>query len=283
VGIDLFTFIAQIVNFLILVVLLRQLLYKRVVRAMDQREERIKARLQEAEDKQKKADEEAETYRRKQDELEQKKERIIDQAEQQADERKQDLLEQARQEVDENQRKWRDALERQKETFMNNLRETAGRQIYAAVRKVLNDLADEELEDQIIRFFIKRIKNLSKDRKQAIRSELKDSSGKVTVVTAFGINEKLKDALQKEVNDLFDREMKIEFEEDNELVCGVELRARDQTIAWSIDSYLSELEERLSREMGDNLPRERDEKSSQQEPEKTQDASEKQNQKQDES
>lgn len=273
--IDLFTFIAQIINFLILVLLLRKLLYKRVVQAMDQRESRIQSRLQEAEEKQEKADEEADTYRKKQNELEQKKENIINKAEQEADERKQDLLKQARNEVDENRRKWRDDLQRQKEIFMNNLRETAGRQIYTAVRKVLNDLADEELEDQIIRFFIKRIKDLGKDRKEKLRSEIKESSGKITVVTAFAIKKKLKDFLQKAVNELFERDMPVEFQKDNKLVCGVELHARDQTVAWSIESYLSELEERLSRELEDNFPREKEKKSSQKKPENKQDESKK--------
>lgn len=274
--IDLFTFIAQIINFLILVFLLRQLLYKRVVRAMDEREERIQSRLQEAEEKQEKADKEAETYRKKQHDLEQKKEDIINQAEKEADERKQGLMKRARKQVDADKQKWRDALQKQKDMFMNNLRETAGRQIYTAVRKVLNDLADEQLESQIIQFFIKRIKNLDKDRKQALRSELKDSSGKIKVITAFEMNKKFKDSLQKAVDDLVNRDVTVEFDINNELVCGVELHARDQTVAWSIDSYLSELEERLSREIENNLPRESEEKDPQKEPEKSQDESEKQ-------
>ncbi|MFO7867174.1 MAG: F0F1 ATP synthase subunit delta [Candidatus Aminicenantes bacterium] len=260
--IDLFTFIAQIINFLILIILLRQLLYKRIVKAMDEREGRIQARLEGAEKKQEKADQEAESYRRKQEELEQKKQSIITKAEQEADEKKQDLLKKARQEVDGNQKKWRESLHRQKDTFMTGLRETAGRQIYAAVRKVLNDLADEELENQIIRFFIQRIENLDKGRKKELRSQLKESGGRVVIHSAFGIEKKLRESLKKAVNDLFDQGVELEFKKDSELVCGVELHARDQIIAWSIDSYLSELEEHMSRRLEDNLPRGKEEKDS---------------------
>ena len=57
-----FTVVAQIVNFLILVFLLKYFLYDRVIRAMDQREQRIQQRLQEAEEKKQEAEQEAEAY-----------------------------------------------------------------------------------------------------------------------------------------------------------------------------------------------------------------------------
>jgi F-type H+-transporting ATPase subunit b len=261
VKIDLFTFVAQIINFLILVFLLRQLLYKRIVRAMDQREEKIKARMREAEEKQEKADQEAESFREEKEKLEKEKQKILNKAEQQADKKKQDLLDKARKEVDENKEKWRESLQRQKESFMAQLKQTAGRRIYAAVRKVLDDLADEELEDRIIRYFISRIKKLDKKKIKELQEKLKDSSGKVVVISAFEIKKKLRKSLEEAVQELFDKEVPLEFEQESGLIGGVELHAHDQTIAWSIDSYLSELEERLSQEFKENLPREEEENS----------------------
>ena len=261
--IDLFTFIAQIINFLILVFLLRQLLYKRIVRAMDQREEKIKARMREAEEKQEKADQEAESFREEKEKLEKEKQKILNKAEQQSDEKKQDLLDKARKEVDENKKKWQESLQRQKESFMAQLKQTAGRQIYAAVRKVLNDLADEELEDRIIRYFISRIKKLDKKKKKELQEKLASSSGKVMVISAFEIKKKLRKSLEGAVQELFDKEVPLEFEQESGLIGGVELHAHDQTIAWSIDSYLSELEERLTQELKENLPKEKEEKISQ--------------------
>jgi F-type H+-transporting ATPase subunit b len=49
--IDWFTVVAQIINFLILVALLKHFLYGRIIKAMDQREERINSRLEEAKKK----------------------------------------------------------------------------------------------------------------------------------------------------------------------------------------------------------------------------------------
>ncbi len=272
--IDLFTFIAQILNFLILVLLLRHFLYKRVVRAMDEREEKIKSRLSEAEEKQKIADQEADTYRQKQEELEEEKKDILKETKQKAEDRKKELLEDARREVDESREKWRESLSRQKESFISGLREKTGRQIYRVVGKVLKDLADQELEDRIMAAFIRRIENLDEDRKKELRSSLEDSSGRITVTSAFEIDSGRRDDLRKAAQQLFGKEVKTEFERDDELVCGLELHARDQVIAWSVGSYLSELEERISREMGESLPAEKREKADKEDEDRQQDEAE---------
>lgn len=253
-GIDLFTFTAQIINFLILVLLLRHFLYKRVVRAMDQREDKIKFRISEAEEKQEKADQEAESYRRKQEELEENKQDILNQAEEKAGKRRKKLLEKARREVDQAREKWREALSSQKESFISNLREKTGLQINRVVGKVLKDLADEELEDRIAAAFIRRINNLDKNRRKEIQAALKDSSGKITLVSAFGFDSGRRDDLRNAAEELFGGDLEVQFEKDDELICGVELHARDQTVAWSVESYLSELEENISRELKKGLP-----------------------------
>ena len=63
--IDWFTVIAQIINFLVLVALLKRFLYGRIIKAMDQREEKIAFRLADAERKRNEAEQEAQAYRKK--------------------------------------------------------------------------------------------------------------------------------------------------------------------------------------------------------------------------
>ena len=61
--IDWFTVSAQIINFLILVFLLKRFLYGPVIRAMDKREEAIAGRLKDAGQKQEEAQKEIDRYR----------------------------------------------------------------------------------------------------------------------------------------------------------------------------------------------------------------------------
>ena len=61
--IDWFTVVAQIVNFLVLVALMKYFLYERIVRTIDEREKHIAKRLAEAGDKNKAARDNAERFR----------------------------------------------------------------------------------------------------------------------------------------------------------------------------------------------------------------------------
>ncbi len=56
--IDWFTVFAQIINFLILVFLLKRFLYEPIISAMDEREEKIALRMQAAEQKRNEAEQE---------------------------------------------------------------------------------------------------------------------------------------------------------------------------------------------------------------------------------
>ena len=241
---DLFTFVAQVVNFVVLVVLLRIFLYKPVIRAMDERERRIASRLEEAEEGKREAEEEADSYRRKQEELEERRGEILSQARQDAEERKSELLEEARREVDESREKWRRALERQRESFLSRLRAKVGEETYRIARRALRDLADEELEARILAVFSRRLDELDDDRRRELTEALGDG-GQVRVRSAFAVEKEDRERLEKKVRALTDGRLSFDYEESGELISGVELRAGDERVSFSLESYLDELEERM--------------------------------------
>ena len=84
--IDWFTVVAQIVNFVVLVVLLKHFLYDRIIGAMARREETIRARREAAENEKEEAQQEADAYRKKKEEIEEKRNEMHSQAKQAAEE-----------------------------------------------------------------------------------------------------------------------------------------------------------------------------------------------------
>src|SRR5512135_1691282 len=98
-GPDWFTVIAQIINFLILVALLKRFLYGPIVRAMDRREEEIASRLDAAAKKSVDAEQERERYETLARELAEAREEMRAGAREEAEELREDLLEKAREEV----------------------------------------------------------------------------------------------------------------------------------------------------------------------------------------
>ncbi|HOP36238.1 MAG TPA: hypothetical protein PL090_07925, partial [Syntrophales bacterium] len=119
--IDWFTVAAQILNFLILVFLLKHFLYDRIIGAMDERERKIRGRLEDAEEKKREREEEAETYRRKNRELEDKRKEILDAARDEAEEKRKELVRQARENVESLRTQWRESLQREQESFLGEL------------------------------------------------------------------------------------------------------------------------------------------------------------------
>ena len=90
--IDPFTVGAQIVNFLILVGLLKYFLYGPIVSAMDKREEKIRSRLNDAERKKEEAEAERSGYEKERKEMEDQREKLLEEAEDEAEQRRKKLL-----------------------------------------------------------------------------------------------------------------------------------------------------------------------------------------------
>jgi len=93
--IDWFTVIAQIINFLILVFLLKHFLYGRIINAMDQREARITARLEEAEAQKKEAENEAAMFKLKNQNFNSEREEMFSNAKEESESFRKDLMQKA--------------------------------------------------------------------------------------------------------------------------------------------------------------------------------------------
>ena len=105
--IDYFTIFAQIINFLILVFLLRHFLYRPVTKLMEEREQKIVSRLQDVEKKKKEAEQELESSRKMLQDLSSKRDVMMSSAAQDAQILGADLMKKAREEVSTSSANWR--------------------------------------------------------------------------------------------------------------------------------------------------------------------------------
>src|SRR5450432_81249 len=78
--IDWFTVIAQVINFLILVWLLKRFLYKPILNAIAEREKKITDQLKDADAKKADAKKEQDEFRKKNEEFDQQKKELMDKA-----------------------------------------------------------------------------------------------------------------------------------------------------------------------------------------------------------
>lgn len=232
---------AQIINFLILVVLLRKFLYRPVLDAIASRQQEISARVEQAEETRQAAEQLAKASREREQELAETRDRMLAEVRQEVETWKQETVQEARAEVDATQSRWWGALHRERDQFLKELRERAGRQVHQVTRDVLTKLADADLERQIVSVFLDRFASLDQSARDRMRyGQSEDSS--LTVTSALPLPDYLEGEIRDRLHANFDRETPIQFEVDPDLVCGVELQMGDQRISWNVAHTMETLE-----------------------------------------
>lgn len=250
-----FTLGAQIVNFLVLLLLLQRFLYGPIVKAMEDREALIASRLEDADEKRNEADKEAEQYRQQQQELKREQERISARAEEEVAEHRKKLLEEMRAEAEDTEKRWHEAIQNERDRFLRDLRQRASEQVVDMLRQALMDLADADLEQQMVVVFIQRLRELGGRDKQAVADSIQKSGGQVVIRSAFTIPEEARKMLVGVVAEriLDGSDIQARFERSPDMICGIELQADGRLVSWSIEDYLESVEEHVTQTLEQQL------------------------------
>jgi F-type H+-transporting ATPase subunit b len=245
VQIDLFTVAAQIINFLILVWLLKRFLYDRIVSAMDERQRTIESRLEDARKEKERAEKKADELEEKRRELESRREEILREAREDAEERRRELAEEARAEVGRKKERWKRAMTEERDTFLSRLREAASRETYATVRKVLRELADADIGSRAVDLFIERLGEAEEDTIESFRDAATAEGGGLTVVSGSELSEESTKKIEQAVRERLGDAVDVAFDTSEALILGIELRSGGQKLGMTAGGYLDELEKRL--------------------------------------
>lgn len=244
--IDWVTTVAQVINFLVLVALLRHFLYGPITRAMAEREERIAKRMHEAEEREREARERAEAHEQARRELEERREEVLESARRAAEEERERLTEEARREVAALERRWHEALRDEQRGFLDELRRRIGEQLCGLSRQALSDLANADLQEQMVAVFLERLAGIDPPRREELRAGLREGSGPVRVTTAFELPADRREHVRRAIRELLGIDGEVDFTRSDDLLCGIELGVGGRKLGWSIDSYLDRLAESIT-------------------------------------
>jgi F-type H+-transporting ATPase subunit b len=244
--IDWVTVGAQIVNFLILVWLLKHFLYDRILRAVDQREQRIASQFEEAREREAEAQEQRQELERQRRELEEARQEKLDQAEEEARAKRKELEDRAREEATRLEQSWRRELASRQAGFLRQLREMAGREVYQVARRALADLADADVQRQALATFRRRLAELDQDQRREMAQAL-DQAEEVAVKSARELDDDQRRELGRALREELEVEPALSFATAPELGLGLELRTPGRKVAWSAAAYLDDLEDRARR------------------------------------
>lgn len=245
--IDWFVLFAQIVNFLVLVFLLKHFLYNRILGAMDTREARITAQFDEAGRLKEEAFESAQAYRDKNRDMVERSEELLNQAIRAALDEKNQLMDEARREVEAVRQRWHETLSREKKTFLEDLRLKAGTYIYDTVRHVLSDLADEDLESRMVRVFVRLIREMDREKQDLLKEALLPGGVVILVQSTFGLSPEQRGMIEEALRPYLALKASVRYETAEAISAGIEMMVHGYKLSWSIEDYLAGLEERFVR------------------------------------
>src|SRR5664279_4281638 len=161
-----FTVIAQVINFLLLVWLLKRFLYKPILKAVDDREKKIAGQINDANQLKAEAKKEQDDFVRKNTDFDQQKKGLMDKTVADAKTERQKLLEEAKEEANKLSAKLELASKEKQKTEQVEIAQQSQKQVLAITRKALTELASQSLEEQTAETFIKRLKESKEEEKK---------------------------------------------------------------------------------------------------------------------
>lgn len=237
--IDWFTVAAQIVNFLILVWLLKRFLYGRIIRAIDARESLIAARLSEAAAKEKAAAEQLALCQAKVLEIDEQRERMLNEARIGAAAARDQMMQEARKGIAALESAWREDLDREREAFLLELRQRAAAEILAIARRVVADLACIELQKCAVRVFLERVRSLDSETWRSL------ANCELQVRTAFDLSDDMRAEIRQTIDERLEKSTRLRFDRAPALGWGIELRGNGRRLGWNAEAYMDQMEQDL--------------------------------------
>lgn len=249
--IDGFTVAAQIVNFLILVWLLKRFLYGPITQVIAARQQKIAAALEDARLQIQQAEAERQAYQIRQAELDAQRETWLAQARREVAAQRETWLVAARSEVETQRADWLAAWQRERMEDQRALQREAARRLTAAIRQALRELADTNLEQRMLEPLLARLRALDVGERTTLVRAARDGC---VVHTAFPLDTARQAQWQAALSECLGNEVSLTFRHDPETACGITLEMPGHRLAWTLDSYLDGFSQQLDAVLNRSVP-----------------------------
>lgn len=250
--IDWFTVGAQVLNFILLVWLMKRFLYQPVLNAIAAREQKIAAELSDAAATQAEAKQQQEAFQQKNLAFDEQRAELMKSAKDAANTERERLLAEAREAADAATTARSKALLVDEKQLRSDLIRLTQNQVFDISRQVLDDLASESLEKRVCEVFVQRLKSTDSKELASLGAALKATSDAEPALlrSAFELPSAQRTAILAALEDAFGQPIPVDFETAPELISGIELSAQGLKLAWSISGYLVELSSGLQERLG---------------------------------
>jgi F-type H+-transporting ATPase subunit b len=240
--IDWFTVAAQLVNFLILIWLLRRFLYRPVLKALDERERSIAMAREQAAAAEREAVQHRSDWERKNTEFDHQRAQLLREAEAEAQRTRNMLLEESRKAGDELRARMEESIRREQVELTAETTRQIEEEVFNLAGKVLDELAGDSLENLIVERFCSRLMSADEETIKSMRSPFSKSGLHAFVRSRFALDDRQRNMIGDAVRTMFSTELPLIFEtSDEQGSTGIELCLDGHCISWTISTALEQL------------------------------------------
>jgi F-type H+-transporting ATPase subunit b len=217
------TFFLEIVNFLVLVWILKRFLYKPILQAIAQRKAAIEKNLADAKARQNDAEALEQQFQKRLADWENEKEKLRTGLMEEIADRRAQLLAA----LDDSLKQERDKARVLEERRLNELRANAEAAGAAAgvqfTARLLDRAASPEVEAKLIELALEDLHSLPADQVENLRAACRHAGLQIKVTSAFAVSAGLRDAIELELKKLTEDSAAVKFAEEGSLRAGLRI------------------------------------------------------------
>lgn len=240
--IDLFTFCVQIVNFLVLLFILNRILIKPLMTSVENRRKNIIKQNEDIALKQNELSSEIKLYENKISDFENFKVEEKRKFDLELQEQRNLKTIEIQKEFEEEREKFLDKFMSEKNSLVDSITESVCLNLSNLLEKIFIDLADEDLENKIVKKFIFKLKNINSSELEKIKNLGKDT--KIIINSNFDLSVDNKDAIinflkeQNIDNDLL-------FSQEKGIILGVKMTVGNIIINSNVQDIIEQFNSEL--------------------------------------
>ena len=236
-----FTVIAQGVNFIVLVWLMKRFLYGPVLKAIDAREKRIADEIAAAATTQREARAEHALFEDKNRGFDSERAERMRAVQEEVVEKRRHLIDKAHVDAEALQTQSLALLTRKATSLAETINHRVQREAFALAEHTLREVASTSLEAQIVDVFANKLRSLDNDARQTMSVALTANDGVAVVRTAFVLAPAQQRVIEAVLAEVLSTKATVQWHTDGTIVGGIELVIGGQTVSWTLAAHLDAL------------------------------------------
>lgn len=217
------TFVLEIINFLVLVWILKRFLYKPVMQVIARRQAGIESTLAGAEALHSDASKLQEQYEGRLADWEKERRQARETLDRELEAERARKIAELQTELEQEQEKARVAETRRQADVLNRIEEEALVQGARFATRLLEQAAGPETETRLIEMLLTELEQLTEDRLTALRNNYGKDAGTVTVTTAFPLALEQQQRLVQTLEKITSPDITVRYEQSSELLAGIRI------------------------------------------------------------